>query len=108
MVDLEYVSLGGEVRCKDDEARKEFEEKETKFNLEIDKLRRSVDNIVQHRAKLITSELTQWKSRKGRDYLSKTKLKRQKRGSLTIVGEPHKPGKGAGYTTLHGPENVYT
>ena len=85
VVDLEYVSVGGEVRCKDDEARKEFEEKETKLNLEIDKLKRSVDYIVEHRTKLITSELTKWKSRRGRDYLAKTKLKRQKRGSLVIV-----------------------
>ena len=34
MVDLEYLSVGGEVRCKDDEAKKEFEEKETKLTLE--------------------------------------------------------------------------
>lgn len=114
VVNLEYVSVGGEVRCKDDEARKEFEEKETKLNLEIDKLKRSVDYLVEHRTKLITSELSKWKSRRGRDYLSKTKLKRQKRGSLVIVGDLkhtltlHKSGKGARHVTVYRLDNFYT
>ena len=87
VVDLEYVSVGGEVRCKDEEAKKTFEEKETKLTFEIVNLRRSVDGIIEQRTKLITSEIAQWKSKRGRDYLSKPKLKRQKRGSLLIVGE---------------------
>ena len=87
VVDLEYVSLGGDVKCKDEEAKKTLEEKETKLTYEIDKLRRSVDGIIEQRTKLISSEIAQWKSKRGGDYLSKPKLKRQKRGSLLIVGE---------------------
>ena len=86
-VNLEYVSVGGVVSCKDDEVRKQLEEKETKHNIEIAELRSSVDDIVTNRVKLISSELKQWKSRRGRDYLTKSKLKRQKRGCLVIVGE---------------------
>ena len=65
MVDLEYVSVGGDVRCKDEEAKKSFEEKETKLTYEIDKLRRCVDGIIEQRTKLITSEITHWKSKRG-------------------------------------------
>ena len=105
-VNLEYVSVGGVVSCKDDEVRKQLEEKETKHNIDIAELRSSVDDIVANRVKLITLELKQWKSRRGRDYLTKTKLKRQKRGSLVIVGELkntlslYKFGKEAGYVTF--------
>ena len=87
VVDLEYVSVGGEVRCKDEEAKKTFEENETKLSIEIDKLRRSVNDIVEQRTKLISSEIAHWKSTRGRDNFSKQKLKRQKRGSLLIAGE---------------------
>ena len=73
VVDLEYVSLGGDVKCKDEEAKKTLEEKETKLTYEIDKLRRSVDGIIEQRTKLISSEIAQWKSKRGGDYLSKAK-----------------------------------
>ena len=34
---------------------------------------RNVDDIVESRTKLITSEITQWRNERGRDYFSKTK-----------------------------------
>ena len=37
--------------------------------------------------KLITSEITQWRNKRGRDYFTKTKEKRHVRGGLVIVGE---------------------
>ena len=37
--------------------------------------------------KLITSEITQWRNKGGRDYFTKTKEKRHVRGGLVIVGE---------------------
>ena len=67
--------------------KKTFEENETKLSIEIDKLRRPVNDIVEQRTKLITSEIAHWKSTRGGDNLSKQKLKRQKRGSLLIAGE---------------------
>ena len=43
--------------------------------------------IVTSRTKLITSELLQWKNKRGRDYFTKQKERRHIRGGQVIVGE---------------------
>ena len=46
-----------------------------------------MDEIVTSRTKLITSELFQWKNKRGRDYFTKQKKRRHIRGGHVIVGE---------------------
>ena len=46
-----------------------------------------MDDIVTSRTKLITSELLQWKNKRGRDYFTKQKERRHIRGGHVIVGE---------------------
>ena len=64
-----------------------LEEKEKCIGLELVAIKRNVDDIVENRTKLITSEMSQWRNKKGRDYFTKTKEKRHARGGLVIVGE---------------------
>ena len=56
-VDVEYISVSGVVTCKDEKTRQDFTEKEKDIELEIATLKKSVDDIVSSRTKLITSEL---------------------------------------------------
>ena len=49
----------------------DLEEKQKDIEVEIAALKRSVDDIVASRTKLGTSEITQWKNKRGRDYFSK-------------------------------------
>ena len=46
-----------------------------------------VGTVVGTRTRLLTVEYKQWKSLRGRDYLSKQRMKRQLRGGLLIVSE---------------------
>ena len=73
------------VTCKD--KRQDFVEKENDIELEMAPRKKSVDDIVASRTKLVTSEIIQGKNKKGRDYLSKQKERRHIRGGHVIVGE---------------------
>jgi len=86
-VDVEYISVSGVVTCKDEKTRQDFAEKEKDIELEIATLKKSVDDIVRNRTKLVTSEILRWKSKRGRDYLTKQKERRHIRGGHVIVGE---------------------
>ena len=46
-----------------------------------------VGTVVGTRTRLLTGEYKQWKSLRGRDYLSTQRMKRQLRGGLLIVSE---------------------
>ena len=85
--DVEYTAVCGVVTCKDEKSRLVLEEKEKCMGLELAAIKRNVDDIVESRTKLITSEITQWRKKRGRDYFTKTKEKRHARGGLVIVGE---------------------
>ena len=50
-------------------------------------VKKSVDDIVASRTKLVTSEIIQWKNKRGRDNLSKQKERRHIGGGHVIVGE---------------------
>ena len=71
--DVEYTAVCGVVTCKDEKTRLVLEEKEKCIGLELAAIKRNVDNIVESRTKLITSEITQWRKKRGRDYFTKTK-----------------------------------
>ena len=86
-VDIEYISVSGVVTCKDEKTRQDFTEKEKDIELEIATLKKTVGDIVSSRTKLITSELLQWKNKRGRDYFTKQKERRRIRGRHVIVGE---------------------
>ena len=70
---MEYISVCGVVTCKDEKTSQDLEEKRKDIELGIAALKRSVDEIVASRTKLVTgtSEITQWKNKRGRDYFSK-------------------------------------
>ena len=78
--DVEYTAVCGVVTCKDEKTRLVLEEKEKCMGLELAAIKRNVDDIVESRTKLITSEITQWRN-------EKIKEKRHARGGLVIVGE---------------------
>ena len=86
-VDVEYISVSGVVTCKDEKTRQDFVEKGKDMEFEIATLKKSVDDIVTSRTKLVTSELLQWKNERGRDYFTKQKERRHIRGGHVIVGE---------------------
>ena len=86
-VDVEYISVSSVVTCKDEKTRQHFTEKEKDIELEIAALKKSVDDIVSSRTKLITPELLQWKNKRRRDYFTKQKERRHIRGGHVIVGE---------------------
>ena len=68
---MEYISVCGVVTCKDEKIGQDFVEKEKDLELEIAALKKSVDDIVASRTKLVTSEIIQWKNKRGRGYVSK-------------------------------------
>ena len=57
--DVEYTAVCGVVTCRDEKARLVLEEKEKCIGLELADIKRNVDDIVESRTKLITSEITQ-------------------------------------------------
>ena len=77
----------GVMTCKDKKIRQDFVEKENDIELEMAAVKKSVDDIVASRTKLVTSEIIQWKNKRGRDYLSKQKERRHIREGHVIVGE---------------------
>ena len=69
--DVEYTAVCGVVTCRDEKTRLVLEEKEKCIGLELADINRNLDDIVESRTKLITSEITQWRNKRGRDYLPK-------------------------------------
>ena len=64
----------------------ELKEKEKWYVDEVKTVKAIVGTVVGTRTRLLTVEYKQWKSLRGRDYLSKQRMKRQLRG-LVIVSE---------------------
>ena len=86
-IDLNYVALGVVMACKDQGQRLELEEKEKWCVDEVKRLKAIVVTVVGTKTRLSTVEYKQWRSLRGRDYLSKQRMKRQVRGGLVIVSE---------------------
>ena len=87
LYDLNYVALGVVMACKDQGQRLELEEKEKWCVDEVKRLKAIVVTVVGTKTRLSTVEYKQWRSLRGRDYLSKQRMKRQVRGGLVIVSE---------------------
>ena len=81
------MALGVVMACKDQGQRLELEEKEKWCVDEVKRLKAIVVTVVGTKTRLSTVEYKQWRSLRGRDYLSKQRMKRQVRGSLVIVSE---------------------
>ena len=86
-IDLNYVALGVVMACKDQGQILELEEKEKWCVDEVKRLKAIVVTVVGTKTRLSTVEYKQWRSLRGRDYLSKQRMKRQVRGGLLIVSE---------------------
>ena len=71
--DVEYTAVCGVVTCRDEKTRLVLEEKEKCIGLELADIKRNLEDIEESRTKLITSEITQWRNKRGRDYCTKTK-----------------------------------
>ena len=71
--------------CRDEGQRLELKEKEKWYVDEVKRVKAMVRTVVWTRTRLLKVEYKQWKSLRGRDYLSKQRMKRQVRGSLSIV-----------------------
>ena len=54
---------------------------------EVKTVKAIVGTVVGTRTRLLAVEYKQWKGLRGRDYLSKQRMKRQVRGGLVIVSE---------------------
>ena len=54
---------------------------------EVKTVKAIVGTVVGTRTRLLTVEYKQWKGLRGRDYLSKQRMRRQVRGGLLIVSE---------------------
>ena len=68
--DLNYVSLGSVLACKDEGRGLKLEEKEKWYLDEVERLNGMIEAIVGTRTRLITVEYKQWKKLRYRDYLS--------------------------------------
>ena len=65
----------------------ELKEKEKWYVDEVKTVEAIVETVVGTRTRLLTVEYKQWKGLRGKDYLSKQRMKRQLRGGLLIVTE---------------------
>ena len=65
----------------------ELKEKEKWYVDEVKRVKAIVGTVVWTRTRLLKVEYKQWKGLRGRDYLSKQRMKRQLRGGLLIVTE---------------------
>ena len=81
------MALGVVMACKDEEQRLELEHKEKWSVDEKKRLKAILVTVVGTKTRLSTVEYKQWRSLRGRDYLSKQRMKRQVRGGLLIVSE---------------------
>ena len=84
---MNYVALGVVMACKNEGRTLELEEKEKGCVDEVKRLKAIVVTVVGTKTRLSAVEYKQWRSLRGRDYLSKERMKRQVRGSLVIVSE---------------------
>ena len=65
----------------------ELKEKEKWYVDDVKTVKAIVGTVVWTRTRLLKVEYKQWKGLRGRDYLSKQRMKRQVRGGLLIVSE---------------------
>ena len=65
----------------------ELKEKEKWYVDEVKRVKAIVGTVVWTRTRLLKVEYKQWKGLRGRDYLSKQRMKRQVRGGQVIVSE---------------------
>ena len=84
---MNYVALGVVMACKNEGRTLELEGKEKWCVDEVKKLKAIVVTVVGTKTRLSAVKCKQWRSLRGRDYLSKQRMKRQVRGSLVIVSE---------------------
>ena len=84
---MNYVALGVVMACKNEGRTLELEEKEKWCVDEVKRLKAIVVTVFGTKTRLSAMEYKQWRSLRGRDYLSKQRMKRQLRGSLVIVSE---------------------
>ena len=84
---MNYVAFGVVMACKNEGRTLELEEKEKWCVDEVKRLKAIVVTVVGTKTRLSAVEYKQWRSLRGRDYLSKERMKRQVRGSLVIVSE---------------------
>ena len=84
---MNYVALGVVMACKNEGRTLELERKEKWCVDEVKRLKVIVVTVVGTKTRLSTVEYKQWRRFRGRDYLSKQRMKRQVRGSLVIVSE---------------------
>ena len=81
------MALGVVMACKNEGRTLELEEKEKWCVDEVKRLKAIVVTVVGTKTRLSAVEYKEWRSLRGRDYLSKERMKRQVRGSLVIVSE---------------------
>ena len=81
------MALGVVMACKNEGRTLELEEKEKWCVDEVKRLKAIVVTVVGTKTRLSAVEYKQWRSLRGRDYLTKERMKRQVRGSLVIVSE---------------------
>ena len=84
---MNYVALGVVMACKNEGRTLELERKEKWCVDEVKTLKAIVVTVVGTKTRLSAVENKQWRSLRGKDYLSKQGMKRQVRGSLVIVSE---------------------
>ena len=84
---MNYVALGVVMACKNEGRTLELERKEKWCVDEVKRLKAIVVTVVRTKTRLSAVENKQWRSLRGKDYLSKQRMKRQVRGSLVIVSE---------------------
>ena len=84
---MSYVALGVVIACKDEEQRLELEYKEKWCVDEKKRLKAILGTVVGTKTRLSTVEYKQWRSLKGKDYLSKQRKKLHVRGGLVIVSK---------------------
>ena len=84
---MNYVALGVVMACKNEGRTLELKEKEKWCVDEVKRLKAIVVTVFGTKTRLSAVEYKQWRSLRGRDYLSKQRMKRQLRSSLVIVSE---------------------
>ena len=84
---MNYVALGVVMACKNEGRTLELKEKEKWCVDEVKRLKAIVVTVVGTKTRLSTVEYKQWRSLKGKDYLSKQRKKWHVRGGLVIVSK---------------------
>ena len=85
--DVEYTAVCGVVTCKDEKTRLHGSGGKKKcIGLELAAIKRNVDDIVENKTKLITSEMSQWRNKRGRDYSDQNKGEKTYKRRLSNCG----------------------